>query len=54
MIARRRDVVVTVGFCEFWTERPLSGPSTKHLAGNGEKLTYSPAIGYNWLCLAGV
>ena len=26
----------------------------KCLTGNGEKLTYSPAAGCNWLCLAGV
>ena len=32
----------------------LPGPSTKRLSGNGEKLTYSPAVSCNWLCLAGV
>ena len=32
----------------------VPGPSTKRLTGNGEKLTYSPAVGCNWLCLAGV
>ena len=32
----------------------LPGEATKRLTGNGEKLTYSPAAGCNWLCLAGV
>ena len=32
----------------------LPSPSTKCLAGNGGKLTYSPAVDCNWLCLAGV
>ena len=32
----------------------LPGQATKHFTGNGEKLTYSPAVGCNWLCLAGV
>ena len=31
-----------------------TGPSSKCLTGNGEKLTYSPAVDCNWLCLAGV
>ena len=32
----------------------VPGPATKRPPGNGEKLTYSPAVGCNWLCLAGV
>ena len=32
----------------------LPGSSDKRLTGNGEKLTYSPAVDCNWLCLAGV
>ena len=37
-----------------WPLIPIPGQATKHLTGNGEKLTYSPAVGCNWLCLAGV
>ena len=32
----------------------LPGPADKRLTGKGEKMTYSPAAGCNWLCLAGV
>ena len=37
-----------------WAMPNIPGPSTKWPPGNGEKLTYSPAVGCNWLCLAGV
>ena len=32
----------------------IIGSGNERLTGNGEKLTYSPAVGCNWLCLAGV
>ena len=32
----------------------LPGSSEKRLTGNRGKLTYSPAVGCNWLCRAGV
>ena len=32
----------------------VPGSSEKRLTGNRGKLTYSPAVGCNWLCLAGV
>ena len=32
----------------------VPGPADKRLTGKGEKMTYSPAAGCNWLCLAGV
>ena len=37
-----------------WAEpnNALPGSPYKRLTGNGEKLTYSPAAGCNWLCLA--
>ena len=46
--------VQSIEVCEVSRTLQLPGSSDKRLKGNGKKLTYSCAVGCNWLCLAGV
>ena len=51
---RALSTKIFVGWGVRKVHKTLPGPSTKCPTENGEKLTYSPAVGCNWLCLAGV